>query len=114
MEISKLKLSWKYLTGGVDGVIEYLLDQFSKQVLAKADPDTLKKYCSDVKALSDFIAMVIANHGDDWGEHKTSVAKSIVVGLGDLAAALSDGKVTKDELDHIIDEIEATIKLFND
>ena len=50
MEISKLKLTWKYLTGGVDCVIEYLLDKFSEQVLSKADPDTLKKYCADFKA----------------------------------------------------------------
>lgn len=114
MEISKLKLTWKYLTGGVDGVIEYLLDQFSEQVLSKVNPETFPKYCSDIKALSDFISVLITNHGDDWGEHKTSVVKSIVIGLGDLASALSDGKITKAELDRIIDEIEAMIKLFND
>ena len=114
MEISKLKLTWKYLTGGVDGIVEYLLDQFSTQVLSKASPELLAKYCSDVKALSIFIADVVVNHKDDLGEHKTSVAKSIIAGLGDLASALSDGKVTKDELDHIVDEIEAMVKLFHE
>ena len=113
MEISKLKLTWKYLTGGVDCVIEYLLDKFSEQVLSKADPDALKKYCADFKALSDFISILITNHRDDWGERKTSIVTSIVIGIGDLSSALSDGKITKDELDRIIDEIEAMIKLFN-
>ena len=114
MEISKLKLTWKYLTGGVDSVVEYLLNQFSTQVLSKANPEHLAKYCSDVKALSLFIADVVVNHKDDLGEHKTSVAKSIIAGLGDLASALSDGKVTKNELDHIVDEIGAMVKLFHE
>ena len=60
-----------------------------------------------------FISILITNHRDDWGERKTSIVTSIVIGLGDLSSALSDGKITKDELDRIIDEIEAMIKLFN-
>lgn len=55
LEVSKLKIAWKWLTGGVGNVADYLLDLLNR-ALANLDADRR----SDVQAVCNLAAKVAA------------------------------------------------------
>lgn len=116
-----MKLSvWNYLVlfckakfgGGITSVIEYLLNLFNEKVLSKVSPEELKKYSGIVVALAEFCEKVLDLYMLD--EAKRTALTKTVEALCALADSLSDGKVTPDELNKVIDEVVAAIAAWKD
>ena len=110
MKISKLKGIFVLLTGGLAGLIKYVLDLFNTQVLARIpNKETGVKYIKDAQALSAFLRAIIENHSNDFSEEHKSALKSILATVDELAKALEDFEVKQEELDAIIDKVQTAI-----
>lgn len=96
MNISKLKLAWKFITGGREGVIDYALDvanTFADR-LADAKKEDLKSYlatASNILGTLDSLSWLCPSK---W-RHAYALTLSA---FADIVSALDDLKVTKDEL----------------
>ena len=111
MNISKIKLVITALTGGVAGIIEYLLDLFNDQVLAKIkDKETGLMYLKDVRSLSTCAKEILENHSAQMSEAKTAAGQKTVDALDELAKALEDFKLEPDELDAIVEKVKAAVE----
>ena len=98
--------------GGISSVIQYLLKLVNEKVLAKVNPEELKKYAGLVIAIAEFGEKVLDLYVMD--EAKRAALAKTVEALRTLADALADGTVTSEELDKVIDEVSACIKAWKD
>lgn len=109
MNISKLSALWALATGGWAGLATYILEAIN-DALKRLDQTRLAQFaqvvgcaCSALKALAPLLPT-----------RYQRPAASTVDALNQLAAALADGKVTNEELDGIIDTIEAAIEAWKE
>lgn len=96
MNISKLKLAWKFITGGREGVLDYALDcanTFADRI-ADAKREDIKSYLSTARNILDTLNYLSWLCPSKW-RHAYSLTLSA---FEDIVAALDDLKVTKDEL----------------
>ena len=112
----EFKLSvWNYIVIGCKGIfgdgfvsiVEYLLQLFNEQVLAKCDPETLKKWSQVFAALADFIERILSIFMSDGAV--LDAAKATIRAVHDLAQHLSDGRYDPDELDADIESVRAAV-----
>lgn len=97
IKISKLKLAWKFITGGKSGVIDYVLD-VANNLAAKifdARQDEIAKYLETAKKILSTLKSV------EWlCPSKWRVAYDLTLtAFADLVNALADLKITRDEID---------------
>ena len=92
---------------GLTSVFAYVLEIFNEKLLSKVAPEELVKYSGLVSALADFGEKVLEIYVVAEGK-RIAMAKT-VGSLRTLAKALSDGQVTKDELDETVRAIADTI-----
>ena len=106
LEISKWSAFWTLLTGGFAELAKLICTAFTK-LLAKADPEKLKKYAE----LAAKIALLAQRVVDVFvsGDKEKEAATATIVFLQTLAEHLEDGEYTPDELDSDIDNIIAAI-----
>lgn len=104
MNISKLKALWALATGGWAGLATYILEAVNA-ALKKLDQTKLAQMAQVVgcvlaalKALSPLLPAKYAK-----------ACAATIEAVDELAQALADGKVTEEELDAIVDGIEAAI-----
>ena len=96
MNISKLKLAWKFITGGREGVLDYALDvanTFADR-LAEAKKEDIKSYLATARKVLDTMSAVSWLCPNKW----LAAYEETVAAFGALVAALNDMKVTPDEL----------------
>ena len=96
MNISKLKLAWKFITGGREGVLDYALDcanTFADR-LADAKKEDLKSYLATARKVLDTMSAVSWLCPKKW----LAAYEETVAAFGALVAALDDLNITKDEL----------------
>ena len=96
MNISKLKLAWKFITGGREGVLDYALDvsnNFANK-LPDAKKEDIKSYLSTARNILDTIAAVSWLCPSKWRQAYAFTLSA----FADLVEALDDLKVTPDEL----------------
>ena len=96
MNISKLKLVWKYLTGGKSAVLDYVLD-VANSFVAKLDgakQDELKGYLS---AARNVLATLIDCEWLCPKKWRNEYAQTLGA-FGDLVDALGDLELTPDEI----------------
>ena len=96
MNISKLKLAWKFITGGREGVLDYALDvanTFADR-LAEAKKEDIKSYLSTARNILDTLSSLSWLCPSKW-RHAYALTMSA---FADIVAALDDLKVTQDEL----------------
>lgn len=96
MNISKLKLVWKFLTGGREGVLDYGLDvsnTFAAR-LPDAKKEELKAYLATARNILDTLDALSWLCPKKW----LAAYEETVAAFGALVAALNDMKVTRDEL----------------
>jgi len=105
MNISKIKVIAKYLTGGIANVIEYLLDLFN-EMIQKLPKEEVAKYAQLAKDIAIFVSNCCVLIKD---EKKKIAAQATAQCFADLATALLDSSLTKDELDSIIISIKAAV-----
>ena len=100
MNISKLTIVWKFLTGGREAVLDYVLDVANNLVarLGDAKQDEIKGYLA--------IAQRILKRLEDltWLCPKKWLAAygATLSAFGDLVEALTDLKVTAEEIQSVV------------
>ena len=101
MNISKLKLVWKFLTGGREAVIDYALDvanTFADR-LADAKKEEIGKWLATAWKIFDTMGAVSCLCPSKW----RSAYEDTVAAFGAFIGALNDLKVEKDELAKVAD-----------
>lgn len=96
MNISKLKLAWKFVTGGREGVLDYGLDvsnTFTAR-LPDAKKEDLKAYLATARNILDTIDALSWLCPSKW---QRAYALTVIA-FADIVSALDDLKVTRDEL----------------
>ena len=101
MNISKFTIVWKFLTGGREGVLDYALDcanNFAAKI-PDAKQEELKGYLETAQKVLDTLS------GLSWLCPKRWLAayQQTVQAFADLVDALSDLKLTADELAKVSD-----------
>lgn len=101
MNISKLKLAWKFITGGREGVLDYVLDcanTFADR-LADAKREDLKSYLETAHGILCTLNSLSWLCPSKW----TAAYGLTLSAFADLVDALDDLKVEKDELAKVAD-----------
>jgi len=106
MKVSKLKVIAKYFTGGIAGVVEYILDLFN-EMIQKLPKSEVAKYAQLAKDIANFVANLANSLISNEAKKKAAIATAQC--FADLATALLDANMTKDELDGIIESVKAAI-----
>lgn len=96
MNISKLKLVWKFLTGGREGVLDYALDVTNTFVdrLADAKKDDIKSYLATARSILETLDNLSWLCPSKW----LAAYEFTLSAFDALVSALNDLKVTPDEL----------------
>lgn len=107
MNISKLKIAWKYLTGGAGSVADYLLDVLNA-ALDKIDPGKREKIQA---ALNTAERVLAAFRAFAWlcpTKWQTAYSKTIDA-VASVVGALDDLKLTADELVAVKEDFTAAV-----
>lgn len=110
MNISKLKAAFALLTGGIGGIIKYLLNLFNEQVLSKIpNKEVGAKYLRDAQAVNALLRAILENHIEDISMERRLVLAAIVAAIDELAKALEDFTVNETEFDAILARVNEAI-----
>jgi len=110
MQVSKLKIITKYLTGGIASVIEYLLDLFN-EMIAKLPAEEVAKYAQLAKDVAVFVGNLCNLIKSDA---KKEAAKKTAEAFDRLATALLDSKMTREELDEVIESVRIAVEAWKE
>ena len=104
MNISKLKLAWKFITGGREGILDYGLDTANTfaDLLPNAKKEDIKSYLATARNILDTLNSLSWLCPSKWRQAYTLTVSA----FADLVAALDDLKVTKDELTAVCDNFK--------
>ena len=99
MNISKIKLAWKFITGGREGILDYALDVANTFVdrLADAKKEDIKSYLATARKVLDTMGAVSWLCPKKW----LDAYEETVAAFGCLVAALNDMKVTRYEIEKV-------------
>ena len=110
MKVSKIKAALSLLTGGMTGIIKYVLNVFNEQVLGRIpNKEAGLKYIKDAQAVYAFLRSVIDNHSDDMSSERKECMETILDAIDELTEALEDFEVDANELDEIIKKVTDAI-----
>lgn len=104
MDISKLGALWSLMTGGWTGLATYILEAVNKQ-LKKLDPTKLAQFAQ----VTGCVASALRALAPLLPEKYRIAVTVTIAAVDDAAKALADGKIEQDELDKVIDAVEAAI-----
>jgi len=104
MEISKFKALWSLMTGGIAGLIKYILEVIN-EALKKLDPAKIAQVADVVKNVSNALVALVPLLPAKYQD----AAKVTIEAINKLSDALKDGNVTEQELNDEIDAIKAAI-----
>lgn len=96
MNISKLKLAWKFITGGREGVLDYALDcanTFTDRI-TDAKREDIKSYLATARNILDTLDSLSWLCPSKWQQAYALTVNA----FANLISALSDLKITPDEL----------------
>lgn len=103
------------LMGGIDGIVEFALEWFNANVLAKiTDKAEFAAYAEDVAAFGFFLDGCLNRHGAWMSDARRAALVSTINAVNELAASLKDAKLEKAEVDAIIDKVVAAIKAWKE
>ena len=107
MNISKFKIAFKYLFGGMESVVDYLLD-IANAALAAIDPDRRAKIAAAYNTLCKVLATMTALA---WlvPTRWQSAYRMTIAAVSDAADALADFKIEAAELTKVRDAFSAAI-----
>ena len=107
MNISKLKIAFKYLFGGMEAVVDYLLD-IVNQALAAIDPAKRAKIAAAYNTLCKVLATMTSLAWlvpTKW----QSAYRMTISAVSDAADALADFKIEAAELTKVKDAFNAAV-----
>lgn len=96
MKISKIKLAWKFITGGREGVLDYGLDvanTFASRI-ADATKEDIKVYLATAHSILETLNSLSWLCPSKWRQAYALTLSA----FADLVSALDDLNVTPDEL----------------
>lgn len=113
MRVNKLKSLYALLTGGVTGLLKYLLDALNTQILGKIkNKEDGLKYFKDAQAANALVRAILDNHSGDISEERRKKGEAILAAIEELTKALEDFEINETELDGIIAKVNAAIDSF--
>ena len=107
MNISKIKLALKYLFGGIDSVVEYLLD-IVNQALGKIDPQNRAKIAAAFNTVQKVLATLRAMQWlcpTKWQSAYSVTIQSVMA----VVSALEDMEISSADLTRIKDAFNAAV-----
>lgn len=107
MNISKFKVAIKYLFGGMESVVDYLLD-IANAALAAIDPDKRAKVAAAYNTISRVASTLLAFKWlcpTKW----QSAYEMTIMAVSDTASALEDFKIETAELTKVKDAFSAAV-----
>lgn len=107
MTISKIKLAWKYLTGGMGSVTDYLLDVLNA-ALAKIDPEKRETIQAVLNVAQKVLATLTACQWLCPTKWQTAYNKTVTAVLT-VTVSLGDLVLTVDELLTIQNDFNAAV-----
>lgn len=107
MDISKFKIAWKYLVGGMGAVVDYLLDILNA-ALAALDPERKEQIQSVLNLARRVLATLKAMEWLCPTRWQTAYALTIKA-VSEVVDAFSDLQITKDELEKIRAAFKAAV-----
>ena len=107
MKISKLKLAWHYLTKGIGGVADYLLEMLNA-ALASIDPANKAKVQSCLNVATAVLSTLIALQWLCPVKWQTSY-KETVEAVAEVVGALEDLNITAEELARVQKEFNEAV-----
>ena len=107
MNISKFKVAIKYLFGGMESVVDYLLD-IANAALAAIDPDKRAKVAAAYNTLCRILATM---NSLAWlvPTKWQSAYRMTIAAVSDAADALADFKIEAAELTKVKDSFNAAV-----
>lgn len=105
MNISKLRALWSLVTGGWSGLAVYVLEAVNKW-LASLDQSKIAQCALVAKSVANAIEALSPLLPSKYD----AAVKATTSAVSTLAAALSDGNVTQEELGSNVCSIESAIK----
>lgn len=113
MNISKIKAALALITGGLAGIIKYVLNVFNKQVIGRIpDKETAAKYLKDAQATYAFLRSIMEIHSEDLSEDRKGKLNAILAAIEELTNSLEDFEVNETELDEIFKKVSDAIDAF--
>ena len=107
MDISKLKLAWKYLTGGMGGVTDYLLDVLNNAVNS-IDPNNKKKIQAVLNVADKVLGTLIALKWLCPTKWQTAYTQTILA-VSDVVESLSDFNISAEDISSITKSVKETV-----
>lgn len=107
MDISKFKIAWKYLFGGMDSVMEYLLE-IANKALAAIDPADRAKIAAAYNTIDRVLAVLVALKWlcpTKWQSAYGATVTAVEVTL----KMLEDFAITPAELSKVKDAFNAAV-----
>ena len=100
MTISKFKLIWKFLFGGREAVLDYVIDVANNLVakLGDAKQDEIKGYLASAKSVLAKMSDLTWLCPQKW----LAAYGATLSAFGDLVEALEDLKVTAEEITEVV------------
>ncbi len=101
MNISKIKLGWKFLTGGPTGALDYALDCANSLAdrIPTATREDIAAYLGAAKKVMGTLDAISWLCPKKW----LSAYSLTLRAFGDLVGALADMRLTQDELRQVVD-----------
>lgn len=112
MNVSTFKIIAKYLTGGISGVIEYLLDLL-RNALANLGDTTKEKIQAALNLALKILSVLTSVRilvPTKWQTAYTATVEAVA----QCVDSLTDLDLTKEELDIICDKITAAVKAWKE
>ena len=100
MNISKFKILWKFLFGGKEAVLDYVIDVANNLVakISDAKQDEIKGYLASAKSVLAKMSDLTWLCPQKW----LAAYGATLSAFGDLVEALADLKVTAEEIQSVV------------
>ena len=100
ISISKLKLVWKFLTGGREAVLDYVIDVANNLAakISDAKQEEIKGYLASAKSVLAKMSDLTWLCPQKW----LAAYGATLSAFGDLVEALADLKVTAEEIQSVV------------
>ena len=108
MDISKFKIAWKYIFGGIGSVVDYLLDILNS-ALAQIDPSKKEQIQAVLNLARRVLSVLEALKWLCPTKWQTAYELTIKA-VEAVVDALSDLQITKEEFEKVREAFEAAVK----
>lgn len=108
MNVSKLKIVWKYLTGGMGSVVDHLLDLLNT-ALSKIDGSSKIKLQAVLNTAEHVLSVLVALEWLCPTKWQTAYKKTIIA-VGTVIDALKDLTITAKELEKVRDDFAIAVE----